>query len=94
MNFTDKIGCTDTEVELKYCERCGGLFFRLLGASLAYCGGCMARRAALSAIGSRGAVGSWARRKLKPAQLQRAKIERRVRPDGLWGSAASEVGPC
>ncbi len=42
MNFTDKIECTDAEVELKYCERCGGLFLRLLGASLIYCGACKA----------------------------------------------------
>ena len=26
MNFIDKIECTDKPMELKYCERCGGLF--------------------------------------------------------------------
>jgi hypothetical protein len=28
------------EVELKYCERCGGLWFREKGKSGVYCGGC------------------------------------------------------
>jgi hypothetical protein len=27
-------------VELKYCERCGGLFLRARGSGAEYCGGC------------------------------------------------------
>jgi len=94
MNFMDKTESTDAEVELKYCERCGGLFLRLLGASLVYCGGCMAHWAALSTTGGGGGVGSWARRKPRTPQLHRSKIERVSRIDRLQGSAAIEVRPC
>jgi len=94
MNFMGKIECTDAAVELKYCERCGGLFLRLLGASLVYCGDCMAHWAALSTTGGRGGVRSCARRKLRPPQLHRSKIERGARIDGLQGAAAIEVRPC
>ena len=30
-------------VELKYCERCGGLFVRTRGSQRAHCGGCRAQ---------------------------------------------------
>jgi hypothetical protein len=94
MNFMDKIECTDAEVELKYCERCGGLFLRLLGTSLVYCGGCTAHWAALSTAGGRGDVGSWTRRKPRTPKLHRSKIERGTRIDRLQGSEAIEVRPC
>lgn len=29
------------EVELKYCERCGGLWLRRIGAQQVYCPGCV-----------------------------------------------------
>ena len=95
MNFTDKIECTDSEVELKYCERCGGLFFRLLGASLVYCGACMQHWATLcSTTHGNGGVGSRARGKLKTPELHQSTIERGARINGLQGSSAREVRPC
>ena len=43
MNFTGKLEGTEKNVELKYCERCGGLFLRTPGAGIVYCGGCAVR---------------------------------------------------
>ena len=37
----------ETTVELKYCERCGGLWLRRTGVSGVYCEGCRARLAEL-----------------------------------------------
>ena len=45
MNF-DKMDRQDgVTVELKYCERCGGLWLRRKGMTGVYCGGCRARLA-------------------------------------------------
>ena len=93
MNLIDKIGYVDTEVELKYCERCGGLFLRFVGASLAYCGACVTFSANLLSTtdhpGDR--FQRWTRRKLKNPRLPRGKTERLARIDNLHGSAAIEV---
>ena len=35
------------KVELKYCERCGGLWLRRKGADIVLCDGCRAQMAAL-----------------------------------------------
>ena len=47
MNLISDIDNAQAGIELKYCERCGGLFLRLIGASLIYCGPCKAHQAAL-----------------------------------------------
>jgi len=94
MNFIDKIECTDKQMELKYCERCGGLFLRLLGASLVYCGACMAHAAELlSTIGRPGRTRSCKRRRLRTPRLHWGKIEPDARIDSLQGSAATGVRP-
>ena len=46
MDFTNEGKAGKEHVELKYCERCGGLFLRECGAGVVYCAGCDARRAA------------------------------------------------
>jgi hypothetical protein len=45
MNFTDTLEGAERNVELKYCERCGGLFLRAPEAGIVYCGGCALRMA-------------------------------------------------
>jgi Zn-finger nucleic acid-binding protein len=40
MNFVSMLGATGVAVELKYCERCGGLWLRARGESEVYCGKC------------------------------------------------------
>ena len=51
MNFTDTLEDAERNVELKYCERCGGLFLRTPGAGIVYCGGCAARMAGPESAG-------------------------------------------
>jgi len=45
MNFISIFETNGVTVELKYCERCGGLGLRPQGGSEAYCGSCRERMA-------------------------------------------------
>jgi hypothetical protein len=96
MNFIDKLECTDKQMELKYCERCGGLFLRLLGVSLVYCEVCMAHLAAVSTTDA--PVRSRTRRKLRTSEIRRNKIERATQIDAMRRSGATSVAkgvwPC
>ena len=40
MNFISGIDSAEVQFELKYCERCGGLFLRPQAAEVVYCGVC------------------------------------------------------
>jgi ribosomal protein L37AE/L43A len=51
MNFISMSRQEDLAVELKYCERCGGLWLRRPGQGVVYCGRCRAQRAALLQTG-------------------------------------------
>jgi hypothetical protein len=46
MNFISEPS-GDTPMELKYCERCGGLWLRAQGVEGVYCPGCSVRLAEL-----------------------------------------------
>jgi len=56
MNFISMRRQDDVAVELKYCERCGGLWLRRPGQDVVHCGRCRAQRAALLQTG-RGRMG-------------------------------------
>ncbi len=43
MNFDGVKGIEDIAVELKYCERCGGLWLRRRGTAGVHCSGCRVR---------------------------------------------------
>ena len=45
MNFSGWMEGPKTQVELKYCERCGGLWLRPQGDGGVYCGSCRVRMA-------------------------------------------------
>ncbi|HEV2729286.1 MAG TPA: hypothetical protein VGV15_04575 [Terriglobales bacterium] len=45
MNFIGRSEANGTAVELKYCERCGGIWLRAQGESEVYCAGCRVRMA-------------------------------------------------
>jgi Zn-finger nucleic acid-binding protein len=45
MNFIGNLEGREVHVELKYCERCGGLWLRAQGAEGVYCASCRARLA-------------------------------------------------
>jgi Zn-finger nucleic acid-binding protein len=47
MNFMDRMEGEEIQVELKYCERCGGLWLRPRGADGVYCTSCRMRLAAM-----------------------------------------------
>jgi len=40
MNFTGRMEGSEVHVELKYCERCGGLWLRPEGTDGVYCASC------------------------------------------------------
>jgi hypothetical protein len=50
MRFPSRMEGSDIQVELKYCERCGGLWLRPQGSAGVYCSGC---RACLSELSDR-----------------------------------------
>ena len=43
MNFIGKMEGQGIQVDLKYCERCGGLWLRPQGTAGVYCGSCRVR---------------------------------------------------
>jgi len=47
MNFTKGMEGLEIHVELKYCERCGGLWLRPMLTGGVYCASCRVRLAAL-----------------------------------------------
>jgi hypothetical protein len=53
MNFSQVITEGDVALELKYCERCGGLWLRTLGDEESYCENCRAALAAWPRMGGR-----------------------------------------
>jgi Zn-finger nucleic acid-binding protein len=53
MNFINWTEGPITEVELKYCERCGGLWLRTGGDSEVYCASCRAHHAQWPRLGER-----------------------------------------
>ncbi len=68
MNFISTIRQEEVAVELKYCERCGGLWLRRQGQEVVDCGRCRARLAALLRTG-RGR-GSEPRMAQNPRQIE------------------------
>jgi hypothetical protein len=51
MNFISMIRQEEMAVELKYCERCGGLWLRRPRQDVVHCGRCRAQRAELLRTG-------------------------------------------
>ena len=54
MNFISALEAEDVPMELKYCERCGGLWVRPQGGEGVYCPGCCVRLAELPGPKRRG----------------------------------------
>jgi hypothetical protein len=66
MNFISSFETGGVRMELKYCERCGGLWLRPQGADVVYCRGCQECMAALPRVIERPAPGPRKRRKQEP----------------------------
>lgn len=95
MNFISKIESAEVQVELKYCERCGGLFLRLQAAEVVYCSSCTARlaaqpdfAAALSPASPRRARNP---RMVKGPKLRDQELQGAAQIEYLQGLAALEV---
>ena len=80
MNFISMSRSEEPVLELKYCERCGGLWIRRQGQSVVYCGLCRAQVAAL--LSSRSPRKRGARLPQNPRRIER-----------LLGIAAQGVRP-
>src|SRR5208337_2017542 len=71
MNFIGRTEDSEIQVELKYCERCGGLWLRPQGADGVYCDSCRVRLAAMR--------NPRRQRPAKRAAAKRARKERRFK---------------
>ena len=95
MNFIGEIKSTDLELELKYCERCGGVFLRLLGTTFVYCSTCMAHWAALQSTSELSDRDRWrSKRKTRKARVPRSNVKVGVSINDLHGIASVKVQPC
>jgi hypothetical protein len=94
MNFVGTLEGVETSVELKYCERCGGLFLRTPGEGAVYCAACAFRLAAEPDFEK--TIHSWPRRRSRGARLANGPKEKpRLRGSGqigyLQGVATAEA---
>jgi hypothetical protein len=70
MNFITEMEGQEIQVELKYCERCGGLWLRLQGTEGIYCDACRMRLDAMPDPGKP--------RPRKARRRRTARLEERV----------------
>lgn len=83
MNFISMIKHEEVAMELKYCERCGGLWLRPQGEGGVYCPGCYPRMTALPRPTMRSGPG--------PRLPQGGDLESQSQIDLLLGMAKAEV---
>ena len=83
MNFISMVGDKGVEVELKYCECCGGLWLRPQGGDEVYCRGCRSRMEQLP----RAAI----RRAIQPRLPQGNDLKGGFEVESLQGVAEMEV---
>jgi len=93
MDFIDTMEGSEIQIELKYCERCGGLWLRPQGTNGVYCGSC---RACLAAMPNRGEAPPRKARSRRKARMRATDIQREdLRSPAcieyLQGVAAMEV---
>jgi Zn-finger nucleic acid-binding protein len=93
MDFISRMESQEIRFELKYCERCGGLWLRTQGADGVYCASCRVGLAAMP--DPREAPPPKAHRRKSRAQVQkdaqREDLQRSARIDHLQGVATMEV---
>jgi hypothetical protein len=92
MDFIGTMEGSEIQVELKYCERCGGLWLRPQGTNGVYCASCRVCLAAMPNPGE--APPRKARRRkarLQGKDVQREGLQSPARIEYLQGVAAMEV---
>jgi hypothetical protein len=89
MNFIGTTEGHEIHVELKYCERCGGLWLRPQGGGGVYCASC---RVCLAARPDPGAAPPRKRRRARTPRLHAQREDRNpARIECLQGVAATGV---
>jgi hypothetical protein len=97
MNFIGRIESSHIGVELKYCERCGGLFLRPQQTEVIHCAGCTIRLVAQH--GFEKPSPSTLNKKRNPRMVKGPKlrgqqIQGATKIEGLQGVAVAEVIVC
>ena len=92
MNFIGRMEGQEIQVELKYCERCGGLWLRPQRTEGVYCAGCQMRLAARPTLEA-APTGKVRRRSARPGgfSAQRLGLQNAARIDCLQGVATPGV---
>jgi hypothetical protein len=103
MNFESEMEGQEIQVELKYCERCGGLWLRPQGTDGVYCASCRECLAAMPNPGEPTPCKARRRRRARvqeqgthvrkdaPKDVRRGDIRNHGQIDCLLGVAAMEV---
>jgi hypothetical protein len=97
MNFISKMmeGGSNVHVELKYCERCGGLFLRTQGSNVVYCTGCAGQLAAKTEVIGKCSPSPYCRKRSPRTVKEPTREERRAQGmaqiEYLQGVATIEV---
>jgi Zn-finger nucleic acid-binding protein len=92
MNCVSRIEGEEIQVELKYCERCGGLWLRRQGADGVYCASCGVRLAAMPKPEEAAPEPRRGRKaRLPGTKAGREGVQGQARIEYLEGVAAMEV---
>ena len=91
MDFIGAMEGSEIQVELKYCERCGGLWLRPQGTNGVYCGSCRVCLAAMPNPGEAPPRKARSRRKARATGAQREDLRSSEQIEYLQGVAAMEV---
>jgi len=88
MNVIDVTVEEAIQLDLKYCERCGGLWLRRKGTNGVYCAGCKEH---FEALPNRGAAPPRKARRRKSRAAQANPAERSGHIEYIQGTASMEV---
>ena len=92
MDFIGTMEGSEIQIELKYCERCGGLWLRPQGTNGVYCASCRVCLAAMPDPGEAPRRKARSRRKARVrAKVQREDPRSAAQIEYLQGVAAMEV---
>ncbi len=86
MAVASVVGC-EVRMELKYCERCGGLWLREHASGMAFCGGCELKLAGMPSRGALHLVGEGKAKRRRcarlPVEIRAPELSHRVAADDM-----------
>ena len=86
MAVASVVGC-EVRMELKYCERCGGLWLREHASGMAFCGGCELKLAGMPSRGALHLVGDGKAKRRRcarlPVEMRAPEVSQRVAADDM-----------